>query len=102
MSQSVLLPPKATLSSGESPKGVTPRDAPVMGKMLEAQAKLSPTSEQPEPKESALGEVEVAESERNPVSLATRLMEIFGFERPEEVISGTSIRKTVYLALFAD
>ena len=87
MSQSVWLPSKNVPSDVESPKGVTPRDAPVMGKMLEAQATLSPTTQ--------LSDTEnpLAEDDKDvdsPTSLRTRLMEIFGFESPEEVISGTS------------
>ncbi len=87
MSQSVWLPSKEAPSDDESPKGVTPRDAPVMGKMLEAQATLSPTTQ--------LSDTEKPLSEDDkdvdsPTSLRTRLREIFGFESPEEVISGTS------------
>ncbi len=88
MSQSVNLLPK----QGSSPRGraisVTPRDAPVMSKMLEAQAGMSPyelpldtnfdNSESPAD----------LEGKGSPVSLATRLMEIFGFDKPEEVVSG--------------
>ena len=87
MSQSVWLPSEKVPSDVESPKGVTPRDAPVMGKMLEAQATLSPTTQ--------LSDIEkhLSEDDKDvgsPTSLRTRLMEIFGFESPEEVISGMS------------
>ena len=85
MSQSVWLPSKNVSSEAESPKGVTPRDAPVMGKMLEAQATLNPSI--------PLSDIEerLPEDDKDvssPTSLRTRLMEIFGFESPEEVISG--------------
>lgn len=87
MSQSVWLPSEKVPSDVESLKGVTPRDAPVMGKMLEAQATLSPTTQ--------LSDIDKRLSEDDkdvgsPTSLRTRLMEIFGFESPEEVISGMS------------
>ena len=87
MSQSVWLPTKNVPSDVGSPKGVTPRDAPVMGKMLEAQATLSPSI--------PLSDIEerLPEDEKDvgsPTGLRTRLMEIFGFESPEEVISGMS------------
>ena len=85
MSQSVWLPSKNVSPDMEGPKGVTPRDAPVMGKMLEAQATLSPTVQ--------LSDIQKRHPEDDqdvgsPTSLRTRLMEIFGFESPEEVISG--------------
>ena len=85
MSQSVWLPSKNVSSEAESPKGVTPRDAPVMGKMLEAQATLNPSI--------PLSDIEerLPEDDKDvgsPTGLRTRLMEIFGFESPEEVISG--------------
>ena len=87
MSQSVWLPSEKVFSDLESPQGVTPRDAPVMGKMLEAQATLSPTTE--------LSDVEnhLSEDDKDvgsPTSLRTRLREIFGFESPEDVIAGMS------------
>lgn len=87
MSQSVWLPSKNVPSDVESPKGVTPRDAPVMGKMLEAQATLRPSI--------PLSDIDerIPEDEKDfgsPTGLRTRLMEIFGFESPEEVISGMS------------
>ena len=106
MSQSVLLPSKAALESRKaSGKGFTPRDAPVLGKMLQAQAELE---EPPEPLKSeearggSLADVEIADRARNSASLATRLMEIFGFEKSEEVISGMSKCSRVTLNLYAD
>ena len=87
MSQSVWLPSKKASSNVESPKGFTPRDAPVMGKMLEAQATLNPTAQLIDT------DKDLDEDEpdlHSPTSLRMRLMEIFGFEGPEEVISGLS------------
>ena len=93
MSQSVWLPSEKVPSDVESPKGVTPRDAPVMGKMLEAQATLSPTTHISDIDERHSKDDEDAGS---PTSLRTRLMEIFGFESPEEVISGMSDHFVLY------
>jgi len=102
MSQSILLPPKESLSLRESPKGVTPRDAPVMGKMLEAQAELSPAAQSSGINEGAPENLGLAEGKGGPASLATRLKEIFGFERPEEVISGVSNSRKATLWNFVD
>ena len=88
MSQSILLPPKEVSFSPSSTKCFTPRDAPVMSKMLEAQADLSPLERSSEIKESSPKSQRDTGSEGNAVSLATRLMEIFGFRKPEEVVSG--------------
>lgn len=90
MSQSVLLPPRQTLSPQKSPKGITPRDAPVLSKMLEAQAEMGTSTLLAERKNHSPKEHGVGGNERASVSLATRLMEIFGFEGPEEVIAGKS------------
>ena len=90
MSQSVLLPPKESQTSHKSPKGVTPRDAPVMSKMLEAQAQLDPIPDVPQRQTDISEDTGKLENTGSHVSLATRLMEIFGFESPEEVISGTN------------
>ena len=87
MSQSLCLPSDEALNQHQSPTGVTPRDAPVMSMMLEAQAELVPTT----PVQDHNTGVENNKDEignEAPTSLASRLMEIFGFERPEEVMSG--------------
>jgi len=102
MSQSALLPPRESSSFRESPKGITPRDAPLMSKMLEAQAELVPST--------PFAEINIASSkdsgavgiEQGSVSLATRLMEIFSFERPEEVISGKGSNTTLTSLSLAD
>ena len=85
-SQSSRLAPDELTSSMSSPPSMTPRDAPVMSMMLHAQAQLvssgTGTHPQPEGPSTSRGRAE-------PSSLAIRLKEIFGFDNPEEVISGT-------------
>lgn len=82
---------KATSPGGpESPSiEVTPthpRGRPVMSRMLEAEAKMSsrPSFELPRRPAKTLNTVE----ETGSSNLAIRLMEIFEFEKPEEVIEG--------------
>ncbi|KAL8925174.1 MAG: hypothetical protein Q9208_003679 [Pyrenodesmia sp. 3 TL-2023] len=86
MSQSNYLPSVRRDSPFESPKQVTPRDAPVMSQMLAAQARLDPSIEIPEEPRSA-HILDPTTSTHGSATLASRLMEIFGFEAPEEVIS---------------
>ncbi|KAL9019480.1 MAG: hypothetical protein Q9185_003272 [Variospora sp. 1 TL-2023] len=86
MSQSSYLPSAHHDSLSQSPKQVTPRDAPVMGQMLAAQAHFSPPVEKVVEEKTA-NLLDVPTSTKGPSSLATRLMEIFGFRSPEEVIS---------------
>ena len=88
MSQSIILPQRGGRSPPNSARAVTPRDAPVMSRMLEARAQLEPE----EPLETALASDHTAATEGTSkhTSLKERLMEIFGFEKPEEVISGLS------------
>lgn len=93
MSRSSILP-SATDGSPERPTTIaTPRDAPVMSRMLEAQAQISSSTadlrsttrllEAPRPGE--------ATEEKSKTSLKARLMEIFNFARPEEVVAGVFI-----------
>ncbi len=89
MSQSLRLPSTELLSQHKSSAGATPRDAPVMSMMLEAQAELTPSTPLLEIKNTGAEEAQGVIDKEAPTSLATRLMEIFGFERPEEVVSGT-------------
>ena len=89
MSQSLRLPLTELLSQHKSSTGATPRDAPVMSMMLEAQAELTPSTPLLEIKNTGAEEAQDVTDKEAPTSLATRLMEIFGFERPEEVVSGT-------------
>ena len=87
-SQSTFLPSPQRNRSPERPKQITPRDAPVMSQMLAARAQLIPTREQ-------AGEQQIADtpdfttSLKEHGTLATRLMEIFGLEAPEDVVSGS-------------
>ena len=89
MSQSLCLPSSEVLSQHDSATGVTPRDAPVMSMMLEAKAELTPSTPPLDIKNTGdvSGNQDVIGKEA-PTSLGTRLMEIFGFERPEDVVSG--------------
>lgn len=76
------------LASISSPTSVTPRDAPVMSRMLEAQAQLGASAEgldMPKVETDSSGEMR---NRNGPSNLVIRLKEIFGFEKPEEVISG--------------
>lgn len=87
MSQSSYLPAGPHASSLQSSKQATPRDAPVMSQMLAAQADLSPMIEKTEGQQVAIPP-DVLVNPKNPDTLATRLMRIFGLEAPEEVLSG--------------
>ncbi|KAL8705531.1 MAG: hypothetical protein Q9201_001348 [Fulgogasparrea decipioides] len=86
MSQSSHLPLTRHTSILESPQQVTPRDAPVMSQMLAAQAYLRPSAEYTEGQRGA-DVLDAPASPKGSGTLATRLMEIFGFDSPEEVIS---------------
>ena len=88
MSQSMILPPKREGShSPMSPPAATPRDAPVMSRILEAQAQLEQEPEEEIQEDgSSILKAEPKE-ERRPVSLEQRLMEIFGLSGPEEVVA---------------
>lgn len=88
MSQSMILPSAEAATPIGSLRIPTPRDAPVMSRMLEAEAQLSSSIS---PKDRILATSNMAgdqEAGHSPPSLVTRLREIFGFEQPEEVISG--------------
>ena len=68
---------------------LTPRDAPMMSRMLEAQAELSASDIGSEPTTPS-GETvhKRGRAGSSPATLlATRLMEIFGFDEPEDVVS---------------
>ena len=92
MSQSMILPPRKE-GSPVTPPAATPRDAPVMSRILEAQAQLEEEEQEQGPEEEikADGSSEVKElrqkEEKKPVSLEQRLMEIFGLLRAEEVVA---------------
>ena len=87
MSRSQILPPRGEPPLGDVPPSatssrVTPRDAPVMSRMLEAEAQLE-SSTGPTDTGLPLDRIE----EKISSTLAKRLMEIFGFEEPEDVIA---------------
>ena len=88
MSQSSLPQSSGQISSPENAKGFTPRDAPVMSKMLEAQAQLHSSTNGSSTTMDVTEITTREEHEQGPTTLATRLMEIFGFDTPEEVIAG--------------
>lgn len=101
MSQSSYLPSAHHDSLSQSPKQVTPRDAPVMSQMLAAQAHFSPAVEKAVEEKTA-NLLDVPTSTKGPSSLATRLMEIFGFRSPEEVISGSCSERMAAPVLLTD
>lgn len=81
-SPSEQIPPAIQLSRTAS------RDAPVMSRMLEAKAELSmrPSSDLPRP--DSIEEEDTGGKKSS--ALARRLMEIFDFDKPEDVIEGMS------------
>ncbi|KAI9877309.1 MAG: Sterol 3-beta-glucosyltransferase [Pleopsidium flavum] len=89
LSESDHLPSKEADSPTSSSKTATPRDAPVMSRMLEAeaQAQLHSSTTSQDQKKDLAAITEGTEGHLSPTSLAVRLMEIFGYEKPEEVIS---------------
>lgn len=97
LSESSHLPSKESNSPSSSNKSATPREAPVMSRMLEAQAEaqFNSTTTTPEQRKDLAAIREDTESDQNPSSLAIRLMEIFGYEKPEGVISGRNFLKYV-------
>lgn len=88
MSQSLRLPSSEVLNQHPGPIGVTPRDAPVMSRMLEAHAELIPSTPPLEIGNTGAEDTHATIDKDAPINLATRLMGIFGFKRPEEVLSG--------------
>ena len=101
MSQSCILPPAGVVSPIGSINVATPRDAPVMSRMLEAQAQLRPSTPTTVGLGLSAGQPDAVEESKktNPVSLVARLKEIFGFEKPEEVISGLSLIAAFHFCL---
>lgn len=72
-----------------NPPNSTPREAPVMSRMLEAEAHLVASAQGldiPKLGTDIPNHLEI--NHHSQTSLVMRLREIFGFERPEEVISG--------------
>lgn len=87
MSQSNRKDSAELLSPTPSSTSITPRDAPVMSMMLQAQAQLDSSVagfDQPE----VTSTLEHSTIQIGHSDLVIRLKEIFGFDKPEEVISG--------------
>lgn len=90
ISKNISHPSSRQPSPVQDSRHVTPRDAPVLSRMLEAQAQLAETakiSDQAKITDSSTS----AEQSKQPTNLMTRLKEIFRLDRPEEVISGSSL-----------
>lgn len=88
MSQSSLLSSADGSSSPERLKSATPRDAPLLSRMLAAEAELGSSTELSDSKIDDVEGTKALDGGSQHSNLATRLKEIFNFERPEEVISG--------------
>lgn len=88
-------PQESTASDIKSPQ-FQPRDAPVMSRMLDAQAKLAlrPSFDMPRTSKD-LTEIDEDE-ETSSTSLAKKLREIYKFETPEEVVEGKFFTLTYY------
>lgn len=71
-----------------NPPNSTPREAPVMSRMLEAEAHLVATAQGLDIPKLDTDITKHLEINHSQTSLVMRLREIFGFEKPEEVISG--------------
>lgn len=82
MSQSNQIDSTNLLSPTSGSSSVTPRNAPVMSMMLQAQAQLDISKEGLDPPR------EHPSQQTGLSDLVIRLKEIFGFDKPEEVISG--------------
>ncbi len=70
------------------PPNSTPREAPVMSRMLEAEAHLVASTQGLDIPKLDIDDPKHLEINHSQTSLVMRLREIFGFEKPEEVISG--------------
>ena len=88
MSHSMMLPSRDSRSEAPFKETPTPRDAPVMSQMLEAQAEVERITRGTAQPSALLDIAEDPEDDAAPSTLSTRLMEIFGFDHPEEVASG--------------
>ncbi|MCJ1404267.1 Sterol 3-beta-glucosyltransferase [Xylographa trunciseda] len=89
LSQSTILPSVDPESPKRAPIIATPRDAPLMSRMLEAQAQMKFSTADLKasagvPEASKKGDLKDPDGT---TTLVTRLKEIFGFAMPEEVIS---------------
>ena len=89
LSHSMMLPIRGSKSEAPLKETPTPRDAPVMSQMLEAQAEADRITVDSKQSKGLLDIAEGSEDDAAPSTLSMRLMEIFGFDQPEEVASGT-------------
>lgn len=87
MSQSNIHVSSGQMTSTESSKGGTPRDAPVMSQMLEAQAQLDASTDLSDTRNVVESDSQEGEQQGR-TTLVARLMEIFAFETPEDIIAG--------------
>lgn len=101
MSQSSLPLSSERSASTESQRGVTPRDAPVMSRMLEAEAQLGTSTELTVSEKESSQELKNVQLGASKSSLVIRLKEIFGFVTAEEVISGL-LSMTIVVYQLAD
>lgn len=101
MSQSSLPISSERSASTESQRGVTPRDAPVMSRMLEAEAQLGTSTELTASEKESSQELKNVQLGASKSSLVIRLKEIFGFVTAEEVISGL-LSMTIVIYQLAD
>ncbi|KAI9790045.1 MAG: Sterol 3-beta-glucosyltransferase [Piccolia ochrophora] len=86
MSRSVPPTAKGDILSPNS-GGITPREAPVMSRMLEAQAQLTSSIKSRKASKQKPDVLEEDDGVAQPTGLAARLMDIFGFGGPEDVIA---------------
>ena len=75
------------LSPAASPRLSAARDAPVMSRMLEAKAQFDASNSDPDIVRQSMDKYRIMEEDDLETSLAGRLMEIFGFEELETVVS---------------
>ena len=85
LSQSMIFPPRRN-SSPATPHGITPRDAPVLSQILEAQAQMAELDDEKK-LDGAILSVEEKPEEKKPVSLEEALMKIFDLAEEEEVLA---------------
>lgn len=91
MSSSQILPPRRSEDELFKP---TPSGAPVMSRMLEARAKVEASEHEHDASRPREETLDGTSRVKAPVSLAQRLMEIFEFNIPEEVLSGLSLESS--------
>ena len=85
LSQSMIFPPRRN-SSPATPHGITPRDAPVLSQILEAQAQMAELDDDKK-LDGAILSVEEKTEEKKSVSLEEALMKIFDLKEEEEVLA---------------